>query len=60
MEVLDLEAIRERLEDRNLTVVAERTGLHYNTVWKIATGVALNPSLNTVKALSEYLRGDRG
>lgn len=45
--------IKEKLEDRNLRVVAERTGVHYQTLWRIARK-GCNPSLATAEKLSAY------
>lgn len=53
--MLSLEQIVERLNDRKLTVVAEVTGLHYNTVYRVATGKIADPSYGVVKKLSDYL-----
>ena len=55
--MLTLEDIRKRLEDRRWTMVAEFTGLHYNTVRNIATGENKNPTYEVLKALSDYLSG---
>lgn len=52
--MLTLEQIRERLQHSNLKAVAEASGLHYNTVYKLMTTTA-TPSYATVKALSDYL-----
>lgn len=52
--MLTLEDIRKRLEDRRWTLVAEITGLHYNTVRNIATGDNKNPTYEVLKALSDY------
>lgn len=49
--------IRERLSDRNLTTVAERTGLSYPTVYMIAKGRQTNPSYSTIEKLTQYLTG---
>lgn len=53
--MLTLEDIRKRLEDRRLNMVAEATGLHYNTVRNIAVGDNTNPTYEVLKALSDYL-----
>jgi transcriptional regulator with XRE-family HTH domain len=53
--MLTLEEIRQRLFDRRLNVVAEATGLHYNTVRNIAIGHNTNPTYGVLKALSDYL-----
>lgn len=59
---LELDKIRERLTDRKLTVVAKRTGLHYNTVYRIANGSSKDPAYSVIKRLSDYLReeGEHG
>lgn len=46
--------VAEALSDRNLVVVAERTGLNYHTVWRVATGCT-NPAYSTIEKLSAYL-----
>lgn len=51
----DLEYVRERLKDRNLKVVAERTGLSYRTIWALRSGKT-SPAYNTIRLLKEYLR----
>jgi len=51
--MLTLEEIRELLQDRRLMVVAQRTGLHYNTLLKIRDNTS-SPSYEAVKALSDY------
>lgn len=55
--MLTLQEIRQRLADRRLNMVAEATGLHYNTVRNIATGENPNPTYAVLKALSDYLEG---
>jgi transcriptional regulator with XRE-family HTH domain len=63
MSIAALEEIRERLHDRKLTVVAQSTGLHYNTVYRIANGSSKDPAYSVIKRLSDYLDqegGDRG
>jgi hypothetical protein len=51
--MLTLEQIRERLADRRLMVVAEKTGLHYNTVLAVRKGKK-SVEYQVVKALSDY------
>ena len=53
--MIKLEDIREKLSDRNLRVVAERSGVNYGTVWRIANGVNKNPSFAAVMKIHEYL-----
>jgi hypothetical protein len=52
--LLPLNDIRVALQDRRLTVVAERCGLSHPTVKSIATGNE-KISLTTWKKLSDYL-----
>ena len=52
-----LQRIKIALSDRNLSKVATQTALHENTVRSIASGKNVNPSIETIKKLSEYLFG---
>jgi hypothetical protein len=52
--MIPLETIRDALQDRRLTVVAEKSGLSHPTVKAVATGNE-RISLNTWRKLSEYL-----
>lgn len=45
--------VRKSLEDRNLTIVADRTGLHVSTLYRLRDGEPC--SLRTLQVLSEYL-----
>jgi predicted transcriptional regulator len=51
-----LDRVKKALVGRYLTFVAEKTGLHYNTVWKIAHGKT-KPNMDTLHALSAHLFG---
>ena len=53
-ELIPIDDIRNALQDRRLTVVAEKCGLSHPTVKSIATGNE-QISLNTWKKLSNYL-----
>jgi hypothetical protein len=55
--MLTVEQVIERLKDRKLTVVAERTGLHYQTVLRISKGNFKEVSYSVIKSLSDYLIG---
>jgi transcriptional regulator with XRE-family HTH domain len=55
--MLNLEQLRTALDDRNVEKVAERTGIHRNTIGAIRSGSNQNPSYATMKALSDYLTG---
>ena len=52
--MLSPEELREKLKDRVIKVVAEKSGLHYNTVANIANGKSPDPSYASIKILSEY------
>jgi len=51
-----LEQVRTALQDRQLSTVAEATGLSYDTVWRVARGKVSAVSYDTVRRLSEYLQ----
>lgn len=53
--MLTLEEIRGRLVDRRLRMIAEKVGVHYQTILKIRDRVEANPTYETVKKLSDYL-----
>ena len=57
--MLTLEQIRESLRDRMPAKVAEATGLHYNTIRIIRDDPNANPTYKAVKALSDYLQGQK-
>lgn len=54
--MLTLELIREQLQDRRLTVISEKTGLHPNTLRDIRNNADCNPSHRVLAALSEYIK----
>ena len=53
--MLTLSEIRKALRDRRVKLVAEATGLHYNTIREIRDNPDSDPKLSTIKALSAYL-----
>lgn len=55
--MLEIEWIRSALLDRRPKVVAERTGLHVNTVIRIRDGKEQNPKIQTLNLLAAYLNG---
>jgi len=55
--MMTLEQVQAALQDRKLPQVAERTGLAYQTVWRVAAGRIERVSYDVVKALSDYLEG---
>lgn len=56
---MTLEEIRQALSDRNLKEVSRLTGIHYTTVYGIATGKHINPTYQTFKTLEAYINGKR-
>ena len=54
--MLTLDQIRAQLQDRRLTVVSERTGLHPNTLRDIRNNPGCNPSHRVLAALSQYIK----
>lgn len=53
--MLKLDEIVQRLKDRNLSAVAESTGLSYTSLWQIAKGLQKQPKYKIVERLSDYL-----
>jgi transcriptional regulator with XRE-family HTH domain len=51
-----IEEIRSLLNDRKLSVVAENTGISYQTLLAIKNGTQTNPKLKTIQVLDSYLR----
>lgn len=54
----EIEWIRSALLDRRPSVVADRTGLHVNTVMRIRDGKEGNPKIDTLNRLAAYLIGE--
>lgn len=52
--MMTLEQVKEALRDRRIMVVAEATGLHYNTVRNVRDFPECNPSADTLRRLSDY------
>ncbi len=55
--MMSFDEIRKSLIDRRLEVVAEGTGLHYNTIKNVRDNPTANPTRKVMEALSAYLRG---
>ena len=53
--MLDINQIREALQDRVDSKVAEATGLSAQTIWRIKTGKVNKPHNSVLRVLSEYL-----
>ncbi len=56
--MVEISWIKEGLLDRRPKVVAERTGLHVNTVTRIRDGKEDNPKIDTLNRLARYLIGE--
>lgn len=55
--MMKLEDIQKALKDRRLSMVAEATNLHVNTIREVRDNPFANPTYKVMKALSEYLQG---
>lgn len=53
--MMTLQDIRNALQDRRLLMVAEATGLHYNTIKQVRDNEHSNPTHKVLIALSDYL-----
>lgn len=53
--MMTLEQIRAALADRRISMVAQATGLHVNTVIEVRDSLKANPTYRVIKALSDYL-----
>jgi len=49
--------IKDKLKDRKLSVVAEKTGLHENTLRGLINNENPDPKLSTIKSLTDYFSG---
>ena len=50
--------LREALHDRNCTRIAQLTGIHRESLYRISRGENVNPSAETYVALAQYLFPD--
>jgi hypothetical protein len=53
--MMTLEQIQAALRDRRPRMVADATGLHYNTIREVRDNPKANPTYAVLRALSEYL-----
>lgn len=54
--MMTVDQVREALADRKLRTVADKTGLSYDTVWRVRNGDNCHRvSYEVVKRLSDYL-----
>jgi hypothetical protein len=54
---MTIDELKAALADRRIPVIAERTGIHHNTIAAIRDGQTKDPSHRVVSALVEYLKG---
>lgn len=54
--MLDIEEIREKMKDRNITKVAAKIGVSRPHLSTILNDKNTNPTYNIMKKLSEYLQ----
>lgn len=55
--MMTLPSIRDALKDRRLQVVADATGIHYNTLKNIRDNPKANPTWEVLRSVSDYLDG---
>lgn len=55
--MMTLPAVVAALQDRNLKAVADKTGLAYDTVRRVANDMTVEVSYKTIEVLSDYLEG---
>jgi DNA-binding XRE family transcriptional regulator len=53
---MTLDTVRKLLKDRRVSVIAEATGIHSNTIRSIRNNPIYNPNYDTYKKLVEYFR----
>ena len=53
--MLSIEQIREALQDRNLSAVAEATGVNYHAIVRLVNNHS-EPNYSTVRTIAEYLQ----
>ena len=53
---MTVDEIKEKLRDRNIKLVAEIIGVHYNTLYKLVNGDG-GINHNTYLKLVDYLKG---
>ena len=54
--MMTLEQIQDALKDRRPKIVAQKTGLHLNTIIKVRDNQDANPTYRVSEALSRYLQ----
>lgn len=54
--MMTLEDTIKKLHDRNIKVVAEKTGISYHTILNIYKGENKNPTMKTMIKLNDYFK----
>lgn len=57
---MKLEDIRELLKDRRVSIIAESTGIHFNTIREIRDNENANPTYRVMTKLTDYLESNNG
>jgi transcriptional regulator with XRE-family HTH domain len=58
--MMKLEDIRGLLQDRRISIVAEATGIHFNTIREIRDNENANPTYRVMTKLADYLDSNNG
>lgn len=56
--MVDLEQIRKKLQDRNLSYVAREIGMSRQQLWAIIKGRNTNPTIKTMRKIQKYFDRD--
>ena len=57
-ELLGLTEISQRLSDKNLKIVAERTEIPYHRLYRLKSGQARRPLIEDINKLTDYLNNN--
>lgn len=55
---MNLEQIRKKLQDRNLSYVAREIGMSRQQLWAIIKGRNTNPTIKTMRKIQKYFDRD--
>jgi hypothetical protein len=58
--MMKLEDIRGLLKDRRVSMIAEATGIHFNTIREIRDNENANPTYKVMTKLTDYLESNNG
>jgi transcriptional regulator with XRE-family HTH domain len=58
--MMKLDEIRELLKDRRVSMIAEATGIHFNTIREIRDNENANPTYKVMTKLTDYLESNHG